>query len=279
VLAGSLAGNYTLSSSNASAAANITNAVLTVTNITAVNRVYTGSTNVSLNTAGAGLAGVLGSDNVVLNTAGAVGSVASANVGTNKTVAITGLTTTGTDAGNYALTQPSTTVSIGQASTTNLVSSTPGSPSTPGQNVSFTSMINPIAPGAGTPTGSVSFLTNGVALSTNALSSGSASSIGTTNLPVGTSVITAQYAGDANFIGSTNTFSQVVSSSSPPPGALSISRVGASVIVNWSGTFTLQSAPVVNGTNSGFADVPGPVQTGPYTNTNAAPNVFFRLRN
>jgi hypothetical protein len=214
---------------------------------------------------------------VILNTGGASGSVATAGVGTNKTVTVAGLTISGTDSGNYSLTQPGTTVTISQASTTNILGSTVN-PSTPGASVAFNLTATPIAPGAGTPTGSVIFLANNVAFSTNSLSGGSASSLSTTNLPVGTNTITAQYAGDANFIGSTNTLSQVVSSGSAP-GALSISLVGGSAVLNWSGSFTLQSAPGVNGTNSGFADLPGPVLTGPYTNTNAAATMFFRLRN
>jgi hypothetical protein len=63
------------------------------------------------------------------------------------------------------------------------------------------------------------------------------------------------------------------------PGALTITYAGGKVILNWSGVFTLQSATKVNGTNSGFADVAGPVTTAPYTNTPANKEMFYRLRN
>ncbi|MDB6022475.1 MAG: hypothetical protein JWQ04_2332 [Pedosphaera sp.] len=58
-----------------------------------------------------------------------------------------------------------------------------------------------------------------------------------------------------------------------------ITPVGTNVILNWNGSFTLQSATSLNGTNSGFTDVPGPVLTGPYTNAASNTAQFFRLRN
>ncbi len=55
--------------------------------------------------------GLAGSD-VTLNISGVSGAFLDPNVGTNKTVQITGLTLNGTDAGNYILTQPTTTANI-----------------------------------------------------------------------------------------------------------------------------------------------------------------------
>jgi hypothetical protein len=63
------------------------------------------------------------------------------------------------------------------------------------------------------------------------------------------------------------------------PGLITITRVGGNVVLNWSGSFTLQSAATINGTNSGFTDVAGPVLTGPYTNTPSVHEMFYRLRN
>jgi hypothetical protein len=276
-LIGGLSGNYVLSPNGGTATANISTAGLTITNVTASSRVYNGTTNDALNAGSAALVGVFPGDNVTLNTIGATGNFTNAAVGANKTVIATGFTISGGDAANYTVAQPTgLTASITQASTTNVVSST-ANPSSPGAVVDFISTPTPIAPGAGIPTGSVIFLTNGVVFNTNTLSSGSTISAGTSNLFLGTNIITARYAGDANFIGSTNTLAQIVGS--PAPGALSISRVGGSVVLNWSGSFTLQSTAAINGTNSGFADLPGPVLTGPYTNTNTAAKTFFRLRN
>jgi hypothetical protein len=59
----------------------------------------------------------------------------------------------------------------------------------------------------------------------------------------------------------------------PPPGALSISLVGGQVVLNWAGSFPLQSATNVLGTYTDLG-----VTTGPYTNTSASSTVFYRLR-
>jgi len=56
--------------------------------------------------------GVVGSDNVTLNTGSAAGAFVDANVGTGKTVTVSGLTISGDDVGNYSLTQPTTTANI-----------------------------------------------------------------------------------------------------------------------------------------------------------------------
>jgi hypothetical protein len=93
------------------AAGTITKKSLTVNGITANNKVWDGNTNASLNVAGASLVGVVSGDTVVLNTGAAVGTFASSNVGTWN-VAVSGLTISGADSGNYSLTQPTTTASI-----------------------------------------------------------------------------------------------------------------------------------------------------------------------
>jgi hypothetical protein len=109
-LAGSQAGDYTLTPTTTTA--NITPAALTVTGITANNKVFDGTTAATLNMAGASLAGVFSGDTVTLNTTGAVGTFASADVGNDITVAVSGLTLDGAQAGDYVLTQPTTTANI-----------------------------------------------------------------------------------------------------------------------------------------------------------------------
>ena len=64
-------------------------------------------------------------------------------------------------------------------------------------------------------TGSIQFKTNGVALSSSNLVAGVAFSLGTTNLPRGTNLITAEYAGDSNYLGSTNSMNQMVTNHPP----------------------------------------------------------------
>ena len=74
------------------------------------------TTGATLNTGSAGFTGRFGSD--MLTVGSATGAFADKNVGTGKTVSITGLTLSGTDAGNYILasTTASTTADISAAS-------------------------------------------------------------------------------------------------------------------------------------------------------------------
>jgi hypothetical protein len=117
-LSGAQAGNYALVSTSATNTADITAKGLTVTGVTANNRPYNGTTNATLNAASAVLVGVIAGDTVNLNTAGAAGAFASKTVGVGKTVTVTGLTLTGSDATNYSLTQPTTTANITAATLT-----------------------------------------------------------------------------------------------------------------------------------------------------------------
>ena len=109
-LTGTAASNYSLTQPTTTA--NITAKNLTVTGITAANKTYDATTAATLNAGSASLAGVVGSDNVSPVTTGVAGTFADKTVGTGKTVTISGVTLGGTAAGNYTLTQPTTTASI-----------------------------------------------------------------------------------------------------------------------------------------------------------------------
>ena len=61
----------------------------------------------------------------------------------------------------------------------------------------------------------------------------------------------------------------------PNPGAISFSHAGNQVVLNWPGNFTLQNATNAAGP---YADLPGPIVVGPYTNTTSGNQQFFRLR-
>lgn len=115
-LGGAQSGNYTLTQTTTTA--NITSAALTVTGITASNKSYDAAVTATLNTSGATLVGVIFGDTVTLNTASVTGTFSSAVVGTGKTVTIAGLSLGGANAGNYTLTQPTTTANITSASLT-----------------------------------------------------------------------------------------------------------------------------------------------------------------
>lgn len=60
------------------------------------------------------------------------------------------------------------------------------------------------------------------------------------------------------------------------PPTISITPSGTNVVLNWTGSHTLQSAPSASGP---FSNVPGPVTTSPYTNAVTGTAQFFRLLN
>jgi hypothetical protein len=109
-LTGSAAANYALT--QPSFTANITTAALTITGVTASNKTYDRGTTATLNTGSAALSGVIGADSVTLVTASATGAFADKTVATGKTVTTAGFSLSGSDATNYALTQPTTTANI-----------------------------------------------------------------------------------------------------------------------------------------------------------------------
>jgi hypothetical protein len=69
--------------------------------------------------------------------------------------------------------------------------------------VTFSGTVTAVAPGAGTPTGTLAFKDGATTLGTGTLVNGSAS-FSTATLSAGTHSITAVYAGDASFNGSTS---------------------------------------------------------------------------
>ena len=111
-ISGTDSGNYAPASTVALTTANITAAPLTVSGITASNKIYDARTTATLKTNGAVLVGVLAGDTVVLGVSGARGAFSDKNVGTGKTVTVSGLTIAGASSGNYKLTQPTATANI-----------------------------------------------------------------------------------------------------------------------------------------------------------------------
>jgi hypothetical protein len=91
---------------------------------------------------------------------------------------------------------------VNPAGTSTGVSATPTT-SVYGQSVTFTATLSVNSPGAGTPTGTVTFTDGSTTLGTAPLSGGTAT-FTTSALAVGGHTITAGYGGDANFTGSTS---------------------------------------------------------------------------
>ncbi len=85
---------------------------LTVSGITASNKVYNGNTTASINTSGATLSGVDVGDDVSLSVTSATGAFDTKDVGIGKPVTISGLSISGADTANYTLTPPTTSANI-----------------------------------------------------------------------------------------------------------------------------------------------------------------------
>ncbi|MDT7833232.1 YDG domain-containing protein, partial [Flavobacteriaceae bacterium S356] len=113
-ISGTDSGNYTLTQPTISA--DITAATLTVVGLTGDNKVYDGTTAATA-TGTATLSGVIGADDVSIG-GSPVFTFASANVGTGITINTSGYTISGTDSGNYTLTQPTLSADITAATLT-----------------------------------------------------------------------------------------------------------------------------------------------------------------
>ncbi|NDB95958.1 MAG: filamentous hemagglutinin, partial [Verrucomicrobia bacterium] len=88
----------------------ITRRVLTVSGAVTPNKQYDGTVAASIS--GGILFGVIGTENVVLNAGSGAATFVDKSAGTGKAVTVTGYAITGTDIGNYTLTQPVVTADI-----------------------------------------------------------------------------------------------------------------------------------------------------------------------
>ena len=93
---------------------------------------------------------------------------------------------------------------VNQVSTITTLTSNPN-PSVYGQSVTFTARVEVVAPGAGTPTGTVTFKDGATVLGTGTLNASGLATFTTSTLAVGNHSITASYGGDTNDLTSTGT--------------------------------------------------------------------------
>ena len=77
-------------------------------------------------------------------------------------------------------------------------------PSKFGQSVTFTATVSVVAPGTGTPAGSVEFFDGATSLGTSTLNGSGQASFAASTLTVGTHSITAKYLGNSNYNESTS---------------------------------------------------------------------------
>lgn len=136
---------------------------------------------------------------------------------------------------------------VGLVPTTTAVTSAP-TPSSFGQPVTLTATVAPVAPGTGTPTGTVSFYNGTTLLATGTLAAGGGgdqASLVVSSLPVGSNVISATYSGDLSYATSSTTHSatQVVG---PAATTLTATPYGAPGVVT--ATLTTAWGPVAGQT-------------------------------
>jgi VCBS repeat-containing protein len=149
------------------------------------------------------------------------GNIVFGGTGANRTVTVTPvagqtgqatITVTATD-GNGGTAYDTFVVTVSAptkvATTTTVTSSS--NPSLALKPVTFTARVVAVAPGVGVPTGSVTFKRGSTVIATVVLNSSGVATFTTSSLFAGTHLITAVYAGNGNFTGSTSpALSQVV---------------------------------------------------------------------
>ncbi len=136
---------------------------------------------------------------------------------------------------NYSVLATNGTLTINQASTFVGASSTEN-PSGYQDSISFTATLPSDA------TGGVVFSSTNGPISTNSVSSGSATSLSITALPRGTNLITVTYLGDVNYLGSTSNLNQIVTNHPPVASVMTVTRTAGLALMislsdmatNWS---------------------------------------------
>ncbi|HEY0054967.1 MAG TPA: MBG domain-containing protein, partial [Pedobacter sp.] len=178
-ISGSNASNYALSSASASAAiGSITQKQLTASLTGSVTKVYDGASAATLASSNYLLSGVVGTDAVSLNNP-ASGTFDSQDVGTAKTVSVTGLAISGSNASNYALSSASASAAIGSITQKAITVTADGKSKTygtadPALTYTFTPALEgsdafsgSLSRAAGETTGTYAISQGSVALSTN----------------------------------------------------------------------------------------------------------------
>ncbi len=152
-------------------------------------------------------------------------------------------------------TSPTFSQTVNKASTTTIVTASPSSPSSFGTPVTFTATVAAAPPGAGTPTGLVTFAVDGTTVGVGTLSGGS-TSITTASLSAGSHTITATYGGDGSFFGSPGSLPYTVTCATTITGThgpLEVTAstcvaaggvINGSIIVHGGGALDLEGATV-----------------------------------
>ncbi len=109
---------------------------------------------------------------------------------------------TGASSNDYTITYVPGTLTIAKAGTSAILSGAIGT-SVTGQSTTFSVQVAPVSPGAGNPTGTVTFLVDGTSIATEPVDAATGvATFTTTTLGLGAHTITAVYSGDTNFVSS-----------------------------------------------------------------------------
>ena len=100
-------------------------------------------------------------------------------------------TSTGSLTSNPQVVNKANTAATGVTSSAN--------PAVFGQSVTFSATLNAVAPGSGTPSGTVTFLDGGNTLGTGTLNGSGVATFSISSLTIGNHTITVSYGGDGNF--------------------------------------------------------------------------------
>ena len=134
------------------------------------------------------------------------------NAGSNQLLSVT---FTPSNSASYVSVTTNVFLNVNKASSTGVLASS-ANPALPGQQVSFTMALSAVVPGAGTPGGYVQFRIDGAVAGLPAVLSGGAATYATSNLTHGFHTVVAEYAGDSNFFGTTNTLAPAQLINTPP---------------------------------------------------------------
>jgi len=199
-LGGAGAGNYDAPANYVVITGEITRIQLTVSAPTITKtKGFDGTVNAAV-LPGA-LSGVVGSEDVVVSATATYDNI---NVGTGKTITVV-YTLTGNDIGNYIkpIDESANDGVITHANTATSLTAAPN-PAILGQSVTFTASVNVVAPGVGTPAGSVNFYAGAALLGTGTLNGSGVATFSTSTLTDGNYSITASYSGNTTYNSSTS---------------------------------------------------------------------------
>jgi hypothetical protein len=173
---------------------------------------------------------------------------------------------------NFAAATATLTETVSRVATTTTLTASPN-PARAGDPVTFTAVVSGQAPGAGTPTGTVSFSVDGMPPTAVTVVNGVAT-LTLTRLPAGPHTVTASYGGDTTFAGSTASVTETVRGLEDVSGLVKVTPV----VVKGKHGKKAKANPLMQTllvTNTSGAAIQGPVYlvldglTGGVTLTNA----------